>query len=146
MRIQVVRRLEFESIWPYEFESPEQKGYPDLFENAVFWILYEEDDPIAYTCSASVDLFTIVGNTYVRKEHRGKGYHSKILSERNKRLSPRPKVCVLNPIENTPVMHLENVVRKLGYTRLTSWDDAEDIMLPHTWDSHFKDREVWRLH
>jgi hypothetical protein len=129
-----------EAVWGSEMKRPEAKGYPPLFDKALYWFLYEGDIPIAYTCTSYIDSFILVGNTYVRREYRGKGYHKRILRERNLRIR-KPIVAVLNPIEESKMSQLKKVVSDLGYIRLDI-ETASELMKQSTWE-HFEDKEVW---
>jgi hypothetical protein len=129
-----------EKVWGEKIIPATEKGYPPLFDFATYWFLYEGDVPVAYTCTAYIDSFVLVGNTYVKRGFRGKGYHTKILQERNKRIR-KPFVAVLNPIEESKMSQLKSVVSNLGYIKL-AYSEAKQIMSDETW-KHFEGREVW---
>lgn len=142
MFLQIVSGIKnAEEVWGSSIMCPTEKGYPPLFDGAMYWFLYEGDIPVAYTCTSYIDSFILVGNTYVKKGFRGKGYHKQILQERNKRIR-KPYVAVLNPIEESKMSQLKRVVSDLGYIRLCK-SMAEEIMSLDTWLNHFSGREVW---
>jgi len=134
-----------ESIWGESVPTPTDKGYPNCFSQMTYWVLHEEDEPVAYTASKGYGSFTLVGNTYVKKEFRNNGSHGKLLSERNKRLDG-VLVTVLNPIEESNMQHLAKVVTRLGYTQVKSYDDVQDIMGKEMYDeiSFNAKQQVWR--
>ena len=135
-----------ERVWGKEIPTPIDKGYPNCFSEMTYWVLLEEDDPVAYTCSKGFGDFTLVGNTYVKSEYRKRGSHSKLLSERNKRLGG-VLVTVLNPIEESNMFHLAKVVSRLGYTQVKSYDDVSDIMTKEMYEevSFNAKQQVWRM-
>ena len=133
-------------VWGKEIPTPVEKGYPNCFNEMTYWVLLEEDEPIAYTASKEYEYFTLVGNTYVKSNYRKMGTHSKLLSERNKKIGG-VLVTVLNPIEESNIQHLAKVVTRLGYTQVESFDDAEDIMSKEEYDeiSFNPKQQVWRI-
>ena len=135
-----------ERVWEKEIPTPIDKGYPNCFSEMSYWVLLEEDEPIAYTASKEYEWFTLVGNTYVKSKYRKQGSHGKLLSERNKRLRG-VLVTVLNPIEESNMHHLAKVVTRLGYTQVESFDDVEDIMGKEMYDevSFNPKQQVWRI-
>lgn len=133
-------------VWGKEIPTPIEKGYPNCFSKMTYWVLLEEDGPVAYTGSRGYSDFTLAGNTYVKPEYRKRGSHGKLLKERNKRIEG-VKVTVLNPIEESNMEHLAKVVTRLGYTRIESYDDADDIMSKEMYDeiSFSPKQQVWRI-
>ena len=134
-----------EEVWGKEIPTPIDKGYPNCFSEMSYWVLFEEDEPVAYTASKGYGSFTLVGNTYVKSKFRKQGSHGKLLSERNKRLRG-VLVTVLNPIEESNMEHLAKVVTRLGYTQVKSYDDVQDIMGKEMYDeiSFNIKQQVWR--
>ncbi len=140
--------IDLEIVWGSKVPAASDKGYPPIFDRMSFWVLYHEDKAIAYTGSLRVtDDIVLVGNTYIRKEHRNKGLHSFLLEKRNnsRLLKDSIKVTVINPIEDSKKENLIKVVEKLGYKKVQKIDDIslnmpEDIFEGIT--SHNK--EIWR--
>ena len=60
-----------------EIPTPIDKGYPNCFSEMSYWVLFEEDEPVAYTASG-YGSFTLVGNTYVKSKFRKQGSHGKL--------------------------------------------------------------------
>ena len=135
-----------EEVWGKGIPTPVEKGYPNCFNEMTYWVLLEEGEPIAYTGSRSYSNFTLVGNTYVKSKYRKQGSHAKLLSERNKRLGG-VMVTVLNPIEESNMHHLAKVVTRLGYTQVSKYNDAKDIMSREMYDrlTFNPKQQVWRL-
>ena len=76
--------IDLEIVWGSEVPTASEKGYPPIFDKMSFWVLYHDDKVIGYTGSLRItDDIVLVGNTYIRKEHRNKGLHSFLLNKRN---------------------------------------------------------------
>tara|TARA_R110000824_G_scaffold196246_1_gene379377 strand:+ start:8360 stop:8836 length:477 start_codon:yes stop_codon:yes gene_type:complete len=99
-----------------------EKGYPPLFDDMQYWVLFLGEYPVAYTGSKNMGQWIFVGNTYVRKKYRGNGLHSRLIQSRNKRLPNLPKITILNPIRGS-LTPLVSVVSSLGYTRIAKYED-----------------------
>ena len=143
-------REELEMVWGSKIPTPIEKGYPILYDDMVYWVLFADKEAIAYTSSLMMDdrRFVLVGNTYVRKEWRSKGLHSHLLKERNKsaHMEGVTKVTVLNPIEDSQMENLVKVVSKLGYTQIKSYDDAKDIMTNEEYIKLYcEQQQIWRV-
>mgnify|MGYP000347693228 CR=1 FL=1 len=133
-------------IWPYPFETALEKGYPQIFDLMTYWILYENNTRIGYTGSLDMGLFHFVGNTYILPQHRKNGGHSFLLSERNKQLPLKPKITILNPIEESQMYHLAKVVSSLGYSPVYSYDDVSDIMSKALYNQILNEsQQIWRM-
>ena len=146
----VLMHEDLEALWGSPISTPTEKGYPVLFSDMVYWVLFADNEAIAYTSSLMMHdrRFVLVGNTYVRKEWRSKGLHTHLLKERNKadHMDGITKVTVLNPIEESEMKNLMGVVKKLGYTEIESFGDAEDIMTSYEYcDLYLKHQQIWRL-
>ena len=132
--------------WGSDLLRASEKGYPEIYDNALHWVMYDEDLPIAYTTSLFCQNFVLVGNTYIRKEYRGRGLHTQLLEYRNKHLGRLPKITCVNPIENTTLEQLTKVISRLGYKKVQKILDVCDIMT----DSIYRKiksggQEIWRL-
>ncbi len=141
---------DLEAIWGSPILTPIEKGYPPLYDDMVYWVLFADNVAIAYTSSLMMHdrRFVLVGNTYVRKEWRSKGLHTHLLKERNKseHMDGITKVTVLNPIEESQMKNLVKVVEKLNYTRVESYGDASDIMTYQEYTKlYLPSQQIWRL-
>ena len=137
---------ELECDWGSPLQCASDKGYPYIFDEMIYWVLWVGDKAIAYTGSLCVGNLAFVGNTYVRKEWRSKGLHKHLLNERNKSelLRNIPKITIINPIEGISSARLESVVPSLGYTKVESFADVKDIM--HQWVyEDITHHNIWRL-
>jgi hypothetical protein len=140
--------IDLEIVWGSKVPTASDKGYPPIFDRMSFWVLYHEDKAIAYTGSLRIsDDIVLVGNTYIRKEHRGKGLHSFLLNKRNnsRLLKDSIKVTVINPIEDSKKENLIKVVQNLGYKKVEKIDDIPFNMPEDIFEgimSHNK--EIWR--
>jgi len=133
--------------WPHSYETASEKGYPEIFNLMSYWILYSEKNKrIGYTGSLDMGLFHFVGNTYILPQYRKNGGHSFLLSERNKHLPLKPKITILNPIEDSQMYHLAKVVSNLGYSPVYSYDDVKDIMSKKLYDEILNEKQqIWRM-
>lgn len=123
-----------------------EKGYPPIFDFMEYWVLYLDDIPVGYTGCLMFPNFCFVGNTYIKKEYRGKGFHSFLLKVRNKQLHGIPKIAILNPIENSKMQNLVNVVSKLGYRQVKNYEDISDIMSKYFYrEIKQKNQQIWRI-
>lgn len=138
---------DLESMYQKKLPTPSDKGYPLVFDSMLYWVLVIDDAPCGYTGSMIIDNFAFVGNTYIDKAYRGKGFHSLLLSMRNDSfmLKDFTKITVLNPIEDSHMTHLVKVVSRLGYTKVNSYECVNDIMDSSTYDSIYCNKqEIWR--
>lgn len=139
---------DLEIVWKAPVPKASDKGYPPIFDRMSFWVLYYEDEVIAYTGSLRItDDIVLVGNTYIRKEYRNKGLHSFLLEKRNnsRLMKDSIKVTIINPIEDSKKENLIKVVSKLGYKKVEKLDDISPNMPEDIFEhimSHNK--EVWR--
>tara|TARA_R110001592_G_scaffold104354_3_gene293724 strand:- start:33666 stop:34145 length:480 start_codon:yes stop_codon:yes gene_type:complete len=146
----VLMHNDLELKWGSELKCASKKGYPEVFDKMVFWVLCANRIPIAHTGSlvSNGRRYALVGNTYVRKEWRSKGLHTHLLNERNNAhwLKGIPKITVLNPIEGVTNEQLVSVVSKLGYTKVNSYADVMDIMTGNEYKEIYRPPlEIWRL-
>lgn len=146
----VLMHRDLENKWGSDLPLASEKGYPEIFDKMVYWVLCANRQPIAHTGSlvSNGRRFALVGNTYVRKEWRSKGLHSHLLNERNNAhwLKNIPKITVLNPIEGVTNEQLVSVVTKLGYTQVKSYADVEDVMTGKEYKQiHLPPLQIWRL-
>lgn len=126
--------------------SASEKGYPSIFDFMEYWVVYLDDIPIGYTGCLKFPKFCFVGNTYIKKEYRNKGFHSFLLKVRNKQLKDIPKIAILNPIEDSKMKNLINVVSKLGYRQVKDYEDVSDIMSKQFYREIKNDKqEIWRI-
>ena len=140
--------IDLEIVWGSKLPTASDKGYPSIFDKMSFWVLYHEDEVIAYTGSLRItDDIVLVGNTYIRKEHRNKGLHSFLLQKRNESrlLKDSIKVTVINPIEDSKKENLIKVVSKLGYKKVEKIDDISPNMPEDIFEGIMNhNKEVWR--
>ena len=137
---------DLEYYWGSPLLRASEKGYPEIYDEGVYWVMFKDQLPIAYTTSIECDGFVFVGNTYVRKEFRRQGLHSQLLEYRNKRLGEIPKLTVLNPIEGSSTFHLIKVISRLGYKKIEKLADISDLMTDLSfYGIDIEKQEVWRL-
>tara|TARA_X000001382_G_scaffold100488_1_gene75083 strand:- start:752 stop:1213 length:462 start_codon:yes stop_codon:yes gene_type:complete len=108
-----------------------ERGYPQIYNDAIYYVLMVDDYPVGYTTATLVYdadnklSFVFVGNTYVKLEYRGNGFHKELLKERNKQIKKLgvPIVAILNPFGKTPTERLRDVVVSLGYEPIAHNDE-----------------------
>ena len=147
MIVECLTRKELESIWQ-DLPFPSEKGYPQIFDCMDYWVLFVDDNPIAYTGSLILEEFAFVGNTYVKKKYRKNKYHPFLLSERNNSpiLRDLSKVTILNPIEQIKMKSLVKTVVSLGYTKVESYYDVQDIMSLSLYEDILNEnQQIWRM-
>lgn len=125
-----------------------ERGYPQIYNDAIYYVLMVDDYPVGYTTATLVYdadnklSFIFVGNTYVKLEFRGNGFHKELLKHRNeqiKRLAV-PIVAILNPFGMTPTERLRDVVVSLGYEPIAHNDELFTKL-----HLDMKDYEMWCL-
>lgn len=121
---------DLEIVWGSKLPTASEKGYPRIYDSASYWVLYDDDKAIAYTTHLKIGGVVLVGNTYVRKEYRSQGLHTYLLSQRNNSslLEGLTKITILNPIEDSQLSNLVNVVSKLGYKKVEKITDISPII------------------
>ena len=147
MRLEIVsNHTVLASVWRGSLPKPTAKGYPHYFDDMQYWVVFVDDEAVAYTGSIVIDDYAFVGNTYVRKEWRSQGIHKYLLNLRNKSdaLKDITKITIINPLRGISIRRLESVVSSLGYTKGESFTDVEDIMHRRVYED-IKTRNVWRL-
>lgn len=133
------------SAWPHQFQTPEEKGYPKVFNLMTYWVLYNNDEPVAYTGSLDMGKFHFVGNTYILPQYRKNGWHSHLLAHRNENLEPKPKITILNPIDGSQMFHLVKVVEGLGYIPVCTYEGVRDIMSEKLYRVILNEnQQIWR--
>lgn len=145
-RLTVKKHRFLNEVWHYEYQTPSEKGYPEVFDLMSYWVLYYDGIAIGYTGSLDMGHFHFVGNTYILPQYRQSGWHSYLLSYRNYHIGLRPKITVLNPIDGTHMANLVKVVTKLGYFPITSYDNVMDVMSKQLYDEiRNENQQLWRL-
>ncbi len=144
IRIQGHEHLEY--YWGSKLLRATEKGYPSIYDEGLYWVMFKDQLPIAYTTSVDCGDFVFVGNTYVRKEYRKQGLHSQLLEHRNKNLGSIPKLTIVNPIENSKMEHLVKVIKRLGYKKVEKISDISDLMSDTSfYGIDIEKQNVWRL-
>ena len=121
---------DLEIVWGSKLPTASEKGYPRIYDSASYWVLYDDNKPIAYTTHLKIGEVVLVGNTYVRKEYRSQGLHTYLLSQRNNSslLQGLTKITILNPIEDSQLSNLVSVVSKLGYKKVEKITDISPVI------------------
>ena len=146
MFIKIHSHEELEHYWGSPLQKASEKGYPDIYDTGMYWVLIKDQIPIAYTTSIDCTDFVFVVNTYVRQEYRGGGLHSELLKYRNEALGSKTKVTIVNPIEESRREHLVKVIKRLGYEKIQKLSDISDLMSDTMYYGiDLEKHDVWRL-
>ena len=108
--------------------DPMEKGYPLIINPVTYFVGAIYPDIIGYTSFSDMGKFYFVGNTYISPKFRGRGLYKQLLSDRNQYLSDKPKITLVNPIENTDLEILEEQVAKQGGSQIYCYTQVCDIM------------------
>lgn len=145
-RLKVIKHDFLWDAWPYTYQKASEKGYPVVFDYMNAWVLYLDEEPIGYTGSKDMGMFYFIGNTYILPQYRNSGYHMLLLKERNKHLTDKTKITILNPIEKSQMENLVKVVSRLGYTHVWRFLDVCDIMTIEQYEELKKEnQQIWRI-
>tara|TARA_R100000734_G_scaffold18864_1_gene16841 strand:+ start:204 stop:659 length:456 start_codon:yes stop_codon:yes gene_type:complete len=144
-RLTVKQHRFLRNAWPHQFQTPSEKGYPEVFDLMSHWVMFYDNTPIGYTGSLDMGHFHFVGNTFILPQYRQHGWHSYLLSVRNHHLGLRPKITVLNPIDGTHMVNLIKVVSKLDYEPVLDYEDVQDIMSEKLYlEIRNENQQIWR--
>ena len=110
------------------FTSAYDKGYPKVIPELKYFIKIEEQDIAGYTSYVDMGNFYFVGNTYIAPEYRGEGHYSQLLADRNNHLYDKPKVALVNPMNDTDINILREQVNKQGGKPVYCYTQVSDIM------------------
>ena len=114
--------------------NPIEKGYPSIVTPVTYFVGIKYPDIIGYTSFSDMGKFYFVGNTYVAPEFRGQGFYTKLLSARNQYLNDKPKITLVNPIDNTNIDILYAQLNKQGAEIIDNYEDVAHIMCRDTYD------------
>ena len=145
-RLTVIKHKTLWDAWPYTYQKASEKGYPNAFDYMNAWVLYLDEEPIGYTGSRDMGMYYFVGNTYILPQYRNSGFHSFLLNARNKHIFDKPKITILNPIEESQMENLVKVVSRLGYRHVWKYLDVCDIMtIEHFKEIKQESQQIWRM-
>ena len=119
-----------------------EKGYPQVVMPVKYFVGSIYPNIVGYTSFSDMGKFYFVGNTYIVPEFRGNGFYKELLSTRNKHLNDKPKITLVNPIEDTNVALLHAQVEKQGGVRVENYKQVCDIMVESLF-SELKKLEVF---
>ena len=108
--------------------NPTDKGYPAIVEPVTYFVGSIYPNIVGYTSFADMGDFYFVGNTYVAPEYRGQGHYSQLLKDRNNHLHDKPKIALVNPMNNTDINILKEQVAKQGGKAVYCYTQVSDIM------------------
>ena len=110
-----------EREWDSCLLTAKEKGYPEIVCNdMIYWMMMDNREPIAFTCCTYMNGWIFVPR--------------------------KPKITILNPIEESQMEHLVKVVSDLGYTKVESYDDVKDAMEIDVYGKLLRpNQQIWRL-
>ena len=134
MKFKVMSEKQIRNITD-NFVCPILKGYPEIVSPLTYFARLENNSLLGYTSYSDMGEFYFVGNTFILPEARGKGVYSELLSHRNRCLPDKPKITLVNPINNTNPEVLYAQVRKQGGVEVLCYSDVEEIMSQEMFDT-----------
>jgi hypothetical protein len=110
------------------FRTASDKGYPTKVSplNLVSE-LNDEGEVLGFTSYKDMGTFFFVGNGYIRPDHTGEGIFGKLLQERNKHTRGKPRITLLNPLDEKSREKVERMAARVG-DKVTSYSQVQDIM------------------
>ena len=108
--------------------NPTDKGYPTIIEPVTYFVGSIYPNIIGYTSFSDMGDFYFVGNTFIDPDFRGKGLYGQLLSDRNNYLKDKPKIALVNPLNNTDINILKEQVAKQGGKPVYCYTQVSDIM------------------
>ena len=118
-------------------KSAVEKGYPSFITPLTLVVKKDGEKLVSYSSFKKFDTFFFVGNSYTLPDEQGKGYMSSVISSRNDYTKGKPRVTLLNPLDEKSVSVVASVVRRNGGKEIQSYDDVSDIMSEETYKAMF---------
>lgn len=118
-------------------KSAVEKGYPSIITPLTLVVKKEGEKLVAYTSFRDLGDFYFVGNAYTDPDEQGKGYMSSLISSRNGFTKGKPRVTLLNPLDERSVYVTRAMVRRSGGKEIQSYDDVSDFMKKEDYKAMF---------
>ena len=109
-------------------KSAVEKGYPAFITPLKLVVKKEGEKLVAYTSFSDLGDFFFVGNSYTDPDEQGKGYYSQVMSSRNDYTKGKPRVTLLNPLDERSISVTRAMIRRGGGKEIQSYDDVSDFM------------------
>ena len=118
-------------------QSAVEKGYPSIITPLTLVVKKEGEKLVAYTSFSDLGDFFFVGNSYTAPDEKRKGYMSSVITSRLEYTKGKPRVTLLNPLDEASVPAVRAVVRRQGGKEIQSYDDVSDFMKKEDYDAMF---------
>ncbi len=118
-------------------KSAVEKGYPAFITPLTLVVKKEGEKLVAYTSFSDLGDFFFVGNSYTAPDEKRKGYMSSVISSRREHTKGKPRVTLLNPLDEASIPAIKAVVRREGGKEIQSYDDVSDFMSREDYDALF---------
>jgi len=118
-------------------KSAVEKGYPSIITPLTLVVKKEGEKLVAYTSFSDFGDFFFVGNSYTVPDEQGKGYYSSVMSSRNDYTKGKPRVTLLNPLDERAISVTRTMVRRGGGKEIQSYEDVSDFMKKEDYDGMF---------
>ena len=118
-------------------QSAVEKGYPSIITPLTLVVKKEGEKLVAYTSFSDLGDFFFVGNSYTAPDEKRKGYMSSVITSRLEYTKGKPRVPLLNPLDEASVPAVRAVVRRQGGKEIQSYDDVSDFMKKEDYDAMF---------
>ena len=123
--ISIMTELELQKEWN-SLITMEEKGYP--ITDAMFYVKYVDGSPIGHICFKDMGKWYFIGNSYIKRKYRGRGYYDELMTKRNEDLEDKPKIAIVIPIEDSELGRLEDRISGRGYEKIDSFWDVYGIL------------------
>ena len=118
-------------------KSAVEKGYPAFITPLRLVVKKDGEKLVSYTSFSDLGDFFFVGNSYTAPDEQGKGYYSQVMSSRNDYTKGKPRVALLNPLDERAVSVTRAMVGRSGGKEIQSYDDVSDFMSREDYDALF---------
>ena len=122
-----------------KFLSISKKGYPKLFDDAIFIVMWDDKTyvPLGYCCYKDMGSYLLVGNIYVHPSHRGKGLFTSLRGFRCKIIKSmkKPAIGIMQPLDGIDATRLVQHVTQTDADIVKSYDDVKDIISKEDYES-----------
>lgn len=118
-------------------KSAVEKGYPAFITPLKLVVKKDGEKLVAYTSFSDLGDFFFVGNSYTAPDEKRKGYMSSVIDSRGEQTKGKPRVTLLNPLDEASIPAIKAVVRKQGGKEIQSYDDVSDFMSEEDYKAMF---------
>ena len=114
------------------FITIKKKGYPKLFDDATFIVMWDDKThiPLGYCCYKDMGNYLLVGNVYVHPLYRGEGLFTSLRGFRCKIIKSlkKPTIGIMQPLEGVDASHLVQHITQTDADIVRSYEDVKDVI------------------